>query len=192
MDTREIRPEMLGYLDGKLIANGLARLAVEQKDPRTLMRLAAQACVGIRESGNNTGPMVKLLQDTVGGPDAWAWCMSFVQTCIAYAEVRTGISSSIVAHEHCITVWDQTPKAMRVKSIPLAGSIVIWRHESTQAGHTGILESCDGDTFRAYEGNTNFKAPGGPVVRDGGGVAYTTRSIRSLGPLRVVGFLKPF
>ena len=50
--------------------------------PEPCSRLAAEACVGIREQGgNNKGPLVELMQKTVDGKaQAEAWCMAFVQS----------------------------------------------------------------------------------------------------------------
>lgn len=191
---RELRPEMIEFFNQKLVGNGLYQDAFLKKDARTIMRLAAQVCVGIREQGgNNRGPMVSLIQDTVGGPDHVAWCMSFVQTCIGYAELKTGAKSGVAVGEHCLTVWRQTPEGQRVKFTPLAGAIVIWRHGSSDAGHTGIVESCDETSFFAYEGNTESGLnPNGKVERDGGGVYHTHRARSGNGDMKVVGFLKPF
>jgi len=193
MDMRKIEPAMTTYLLKRLEGNGLAQEAIHARDARTVFRLAAQACVGIREvGGNNRGPMVTLMQETIGGPDPWPWCMSFVQTCLAFAEAVTGKYSPIYPHEHVVTVWSKTPKVQRVKVHPLAGAIAVWRHGKTLSGHTGIVESCDETIFDAYEGNTTYTAPGDPVVRDGGGVARTVRSRKGDGTMVLVGFLKPF
>jgi hypothetical protein len=193
MDKRHIQPDMVAFIDKKLAGNGLADLAIKNKDARTLMRLAAQVCVGIREiGGNNTGPMVTLIQKTVGGPDHVAWCMSFVQTCIAYAELKTGVKSPVFVSEHCQTVWRETPVAQRVKFLPLAGAVVIWRHGTSSSGHTGIVDSCDTKTFHAFEGNTESGIVAGKVERDGGGIYWTSRSLEGTGDMHILGFLKPF
>ena len=75
MATRNLEKKMEQWLDAKLANNGLAQDAIKKKDARLVFRLAAEACVGIKEQGgNNQGPMVSLIQDTVGGPDHVAWC----------------------------------------------------------------------------------------------------------------------
>ncbi len=191
---KKIEPKMIEFLLAKLKENGLFQDAVNKRDARTVMRLAAQVCVGIREQGgNNKGPMVELIQETLGGAGAEAWCMSFVQTCVAFAEYATGVKSPIYASEHCMTTWNNTPKAQRVSSIPAAGAIIIWQHGSSTSGHTGIVEACDGVNFTAFEGNTESGVnPSGSVVRDGGGVYHTKRSLKGAGTMKLVGFLKPF
>lgn len=194
MDVRSIDRKMIDWLDKQLALNGLAQKAMKDKDATMLMRLAAQACVGIREKGgNNRGPMVELIQDTIGGRDPWAWCMSFVQTCIAYAEVKTDRDSAIYPHEHCMTVWVKTPRTARILKTPAPGSIVIWQHGNTQAGHTGIVEAVVDDGFTAFEGNTTSGlGEGDKVIRDGGGVYYTKRRLKAVGDMNIVGFLRPF
>jgi hypothetical protein len=192
---RKVPTKLLAWIDNKLKGNGLAQHAIEQKDARTVMRLAAEACVGIREQGgNNRGPLVDLIQDVIGqeGKEHWAWCMSFVQVCIAYAEEKTGVKSPIIAHEHCLTVWNQSPKNLRCTADPLPGAIIVWRHGDTASGHTGILTSFGPDSMTAVEGNTESGVAGGKVERDGGGVYATKRSKTGAPAMRVMGFLKPF
>lgn len=184
---RNIEKDMVKWLDAKLASNGLAQKAIEEKDARTLFRLAAESCVGIKESSNNGGPMVELLQETIGGADREPWCMSFVQTCLAYAEKKTGIKSPIFESEHCMTTWNETPKKMRVKNIPAMGAIVIWRHGSTQSGHTGLVLEWLGTKFNSVEGNTSDSS-----MREGDAVALKQRSAKATGSMKVVGFLKPF
>ena len=190
---RKLEEKMLYYIDQKIAENGLAQEAIKKKDPRTLLVVVAQSLNGIRESGgNNKGPMVELIQETVGQADREPWCMSFVQTCIAYCEVKTGIKSPILASEHCMTVWRNTDPKQRVKYTPMAGAIAIWKKGNTDSGHTGIVLSCDEVNMTLIEGNTEAGVAKGKVVRDGGGVYYTTRSRVRSGNMRVQGWLKPF
>lgn len=186
---RKIEPAMVEWLDKKLEHHGLAQHAIAEKDARLLFGLAAEACVGVRESGgNNNGPMVKLIQETIGGADREPWCMSFVQTCLAYAELKTGVRSPIFASEHCMTVWRTTPFSQRVKTSPLKYAIVIWQSEGSDSGHTGVvLEVLIHKHFTTVEGNT-----GDSGGRDGDGVYYKKRDWIRNGRLKKVGYLKPF
>lgn len=191
---RQIEPKMIAYLDEKLKDNGLAQRAIEMRDARLLFVLAAQACVGIREvGGNNRGPLVELIQETIGGHSREAWCMAFVQTLIAYVEYKLGIVSRLPAGEHCLTVLDQAPSDLIVKFFPLPGAIPIWQHGSSMNGHTGIfLESEDG-YMMCIEGNTESGLSlTGRIERDGGGVYHTKRSMKRNGDMHVRAFLKPF
>jgi len=106
---RSIESKLVKYIDEKLKLNGLAQEAIKTKDARTLFRLACESLVGVREkSGRNDGPIVELIQETIGRAQGEFWCMSYVQSCLAYAEVKTGIDSPIFASEHCMTVWNKT------------------------------------------------------------------------------------
>lgn len=196
MATRRVlEPAMEKWLDKKLASNGLAQKAIEDKDARTLFLLAAECCVGIREvGGNNRGPMVKLLKETVGGgEDASPWCMSGVQTCLAYAEKKTGKKSPVLVSEHCQSTWNGTPKSQRVKLLPLPGAIGIWADIGKSTGHTCIVRGADQKTFLAVEFNTESgQSPSGEIERDGGGVYHTQRSYVPTKKRKLLGFVKPF
>jgi hypothetical protein len=190
---RAIQKAMVNYLDAKLKNNGLAQQAITDKLPRVLALEAAKACVGIREQGgNNRGPLVELIQQTIGIANRESWCASFVQTCIAYAEVKTGVLSPIFPTEGTRSMWEDTTKTQRVKYTPLAGAICVWQHGTSWQGHTGFVVSCDEKNFSAIEGNTESGIVGTRVVRDGGGVYLTNRSLKGNGDMHILGFLKPF
>jgi hypothetical protein len=186
---RTIEPEMIKWLDDRLKDNGLVWQAMVDANPRLVFRCAMEACVGIRESaGNNMGPMVKLLQRTIGEAVKEPWCMSLVQTCLAYAERKCGVLSRIYPTEHCMTCWRETPGMSRVKNIPLPGAIIIWRNGSSDAGHTGmVVEAVRGNYLLTVEGNT-----GADGSRDGDGVYHKKRDWYADGSLKRIGFLKPF
>lgn len=184
---------MMQFFDWRLKENGLANHAIQEKLPRLLLVEAAKVCVGIREkTGNNDGPMVELIQSTIGGADHESWCMSFVQTCLAYAAIKCGAKIPIAESEHCLTVWNETPVEQRVKISPLPGAIVIWRHGKTTNGHTGIVLGADETAMNCVEGNTNAGTKDGKIVREGGGVYFTERSRYGNGDMQIVGYLKPF
>ncbi len=190
---RKIEDKLVKWLDAKLAVSGFAKKALEDKNPRALMIEAAKVCVGIREAtGRNDGPMVSLFQETIGKAEGEAWCASFLMSMIAYAELKTGVKSDVFPSEHCMTIWNKTPRSLRVVSTPAPGAIVIWRKGTSAAGHTGIVLECDQKSFEAIEGNTEKGLVGGKIERDGGGVYHTTRSRYGTGNMRVVGFLKPF
>lgn len=187
--TRNIEQKMVNFIDAKLASNGLAQHAINTKDSRLLFGLAAEACVGIRESGgNNMGPMVELIQQTVGRAEGEAWCMAFVQTCLAYAELKCGVRSPIFVSEHCRTVWQMTDQEQRVKISPLKYAIVIWGKDGSSSGHTGIvIEAKKNSHIMTIEGNT-----GSQDARDGDGIYYKKRDWLRTGSLVRLGFLRPF
>ena len=197
MKTRSIRMEMVSFLDERLAGNGLAKLHIANKNPRGLMVEAAKVCVGIKEAtGKNDGVMVNLIQDTVGDASELPWCMSFVQTMLAYAEVKTGIASKLPATEGCLDLFrwvKRNDPSMFVKYNPLSGAIIIWRHGKTENGHTGLVLDCDEGMFHAVEGNTSgYLSKDAPVDRNGNGVFYTARSRYGNGDMAIMGFIKPY
>ena len=193
---RSIESKLVKYIDDKLAKNGLAQEAIKTKDARTVFRLACEALVGIREkSGRNDGPMVELIQETIGRASGEAWCASYIQSCIAYAEVKTGIESPIYPSEHCMTVWNKTSKKQRVKKIPAAGAIAIWNYPPSSNGHTGCVlefEHKPGQMILCEGNTTSGLKPNGEIERNGGGSYRTERPIKGTKTMVLVGFLKPF
>lgn len=190
---RHLEPELIKYIDDKLKDNAIALNAIEDKDPRTLMVEVAKCLVGIREkTGHNDGKLVELIQKTSGGMRGYAWCMYFVQTCIAYAELKTGLKSTIKSSGSCADVRTHSLPAQKVMRIPLPGAIVLWIH-ANGTGHTGIVAAADEETFFACEGNTTGGLDEqGNIEREGGGAYYTKRSMHPTGEMKLWGFLKPF
>lgn len=200
MVKRKIEQKMFDFIDNKLAENGYAQDAIERKDARSLLVEAAKACVGIREkTGRNDGPMVELIQETVGGHSNEAWCMAFVMTCIAYVEKKLGIESRIKATESCADLWSSATDEQKVKFLPRPGAIIIWGHYNSQGkytgGHTGHVVEINQDdgTMIAIEGNTTGGvSENDKVIREGGGCYRTKRSLKGNGDMIVRGFIKPF
>ncbi len=191
---RKIEPKMVAYLDAKLASNGLAQLAIQEKDARTLFVCAAEACVGIKEkTGNNDGTYVELIQETIGGHDREPYCMAAVQTWLAYAELKCEAISPIYPSEHCMTCWRETDGAQRVKKSPLKGAIIIWKHDGGDHGHTGIVHEPYQSWMFAIEANTTGGIdPGGEIVREGQGIYRTKRAKGKVGSMNLMGYLRPF
>lgn len=195
--SRKITIKARKFIDDALKNNGLAQQAIKNKDARLLFRLAAAACVGIREEGgNNKGPIVQEFQKTCDGlASKEAWCMAYVQTIIAYVEVTLGVTSPIPVSEHCMTVFSKTSVKYKVKKIPAPGAICIWNYVPGVSGHTGILDQyrVDAKKMNLYEGNTTSGLTAkGVIERDGGGVYYTERSTVGSKKMVIKGFLIPF
>ncbi len=184
---------MIQIIDNKLINHGSAQQAIKNKDARSLMMFAAEALVGTTESGgNNKGSVVEEIQKTVDGvAGAEPWCMAFVQTCIGYAELKTGIKSPIYESEHCMTVYRNTPKEFRVKKYPARGAVGIMKQKSSDSGHTYFVTSFDPNPkdkdLKTIEGNT-----GSGSIFDGDGIYTRTRDKEKNGSLITQGHLIPF
>jgi hypothetical protein len=196
MSKREIEPKLVEYIDVKLKLNGAAQESILKKDARKIFVFAAEALMGIREKTNrNDGPMVELIQKTIGNANGEAWCMAYIQTCLAYAELKSGVLSKIYPSEHCLTVWQKTDPSQRVLIKPKRGAIVIWNHLGTSNGHTGIVDEFEHEPGKmmTYEGNTSAGLrPDGEIEREGGGTYHCERSIKPPGRTKLLGFLKPF
>lgn len=206
--SRVIQPDMVKFIDNKLMHNGLAKLHVQNKNPRGLMVEAARMLVGITElTGKNDGFEVVLIQKTVDGKaQREAYCMATQQTLIAYVELKTGVKSPLLATEHCTTLWNWVKKncpEQLVKYNPLPGALAIWQHgdapvETKPPGHTEMVLDADEEIFHAVGGNTSgwlteAEAQAGKRVnREGNGVFYTLRSRHGEGDMKLLGFIKPF
>lgn len=161
----------------------------EPKECAKLLIAEAKKWVGVHEiGGNNRGSQVEIFQKAVDGKASGeAWCMAFVQFCIKQVEQSQGIKSSIIKSEHCMTTWRGSEKS-RCPAQP--GSVIIWRHGTTDNGHTGIVVSVNADgSINTIEGNTS---DGTGVNRDGDGVYSRKRNAVKEGDMIVQGFLKPF
>lgn len=158
----------------------------------------ARRWVGTTErGGDNKGQLVELWQKSVDGKsDSESWCMSFVQYQMAWTDklfleiVGETNFTKIFKSEHCLTVWNKTPKELR-SDIPKPGAIAIWRKKGTLSGHCGIVSSIVPSyrKFHCIEGNTG---PGDGVVREGDGVYEKSRSMDGAGNMELLGFLIPW
>jgi hypothetical protein len=190
--VRKLQPELKKYVDENLKQNPLAKEHIAKKDYRGLLVEVAKCFIGIREKSNkNDGPIVELIQKTCGGKRGHAWCMYFVQTCIAYVEETCNVKSKISSGGSCASIRTKSTKDMKVNGVPLPGAIILWIHANGN-GHTGIVSSSDGKIFYGIEGNTTGGLDEqGNVEREGGGCYYTKRSHNPTGEMKLWGFLKP-
>ena len=196
---RRIHPDTIKLFDRLLKGNALAADCIQKKRARQLFVETVKSSLGIREVAKNKGVEVELFQKTVGLSRGDAWCMAFMQSCLAYAEHKTTIKSPLHAAGGCINVWQKSPLEQRVKLIPLAGAIAVWQHlDDPTHGHTGMVLDCDGVSFHAIEGNTSdgFEDLNGEVGQTGDGVRFTHRRFDLFNPQRgdmqLRGALKPF
>jgi hypothetical protein len=194
MSQRQIEPKLVAWIDKKLEGNQVARQALAEKNARLLLIEVSRCFLGVREkTGNNDGEIVELIQETIGGHGREPYCMAGVQTCVAYVEGKLGIKSPIFPTEHVMTCLRETPSEAHVKRFPGPGAIPCWEHGKSDQGHTGIYLGGDEETFHAIEFNTTAgEGANGKVVREGGGVYLTTRSMHGNGDMHIRGWLIPF
>lgn len=142
------------------------------------------------EGGDNKGSQVELFQKAVDGfARRESWCMCFVQFCIKQIEKKYAIKSNIFKSEHCLTVWNKTPKEFRLTE-PEVGCLVIWQFGNSDNGHCGIVRNVLKDKIETVEGNTSGNSK--EVIREGDEVAIKLRSKVGSKTMKVIGFLKVF
>lgn len=134
----------------------------------------AQSQLGVSEQppGSNRGPEVDQYLASVGIAFAAAWCAAFVYWCHQQASI-TGVPKT----GGVLDLWNKA--ASNRVTEPQPGDVFILDFGGGK-GHTGIVESVDGDTLTTIEGNTNDDGS-----REGYEVARRTRSAA-----KVKGFLR--
>lgn len=172
------------------------------KEKMRLLIEEAVKWIGTHEiGGENRGPDIERFQRAVDGKaQGEPWCLAFVQFCVKTVDSKfeTGHAgpnppSALAATEHCMTLWNNTPKQARL-SEPVPGCLVIWQFwkdgKPTTQGHVGIVVSAAGTSFETVEGNTS--PSGDQINREGDCVARKSRLRHPLGSMRVVGFIQPW
>lgn len=182
---RELNPLIEKYVDDRI------EKFTQEISPTALLLRCLRAMVGIHEEGgNNRGPLVAAIQDTVGGPDAWAWCMSLQQTAVAYVEKKLGVVCDLAESEHCLTVLQEAKRRKATVLVPAPGDLIVWQHGDSQSGHVGCITKV-GDYLECIEGNTSgHDARTGVVSREGDGVYVNLRSKNGAKGMKVVGFVR--
>ena len=98
--------------------------------------------------------------------DAYPWCMAFVQWCFAQAgrplPYKTASCSALLT-------WYRQNRPECIVGDPQPGDIILYTFS-----HTGIVESVQGSTVTAIEGNTSAGSSGSQA--NGGGVFRRKRS----------------
>lgn len=171
------------------------QLITSTKNP--ILILEAFRWLGVQEvGGNNKGQVVSIFQRHLGGAHEEPWCMSFVQYCCFWVDSMDAAFRSqkakghkLFKSEHCLTVWNKSPRECRSEA-PMPGSVVIWQYGASSAGHTGIVVDVDGDVFTTVEANTGDNSK--RVVREGDGVYKKVRPLKSIGKMKIKGFLNPW
>jgi hypothetical protein len=196
---RNIPDRLFEIFENRLAHSNQAANCIINNDARGLLVEAARAMIHLQETdGENRSAEIDMMHRVTGVGMGEPWCMSFVQSCLAYVERRVGVASPLTLSAACVTVWNSSPKEMRVKSIPLAGAIVIWKNvDNPNRGHTGFVMDCDGTSLKTIEGNTSpSNDPNSAVDSDGDGVFMCHRRWDLFNPDSnrkiLLGALKPF
>jgi hypothetical protein len=157
---------------------------------KELIDLASSFSGTKEEGGDNSGPLVEQFQKAVDGKASKeSWCMCFAQFCIKQIEKKYNFKSKIFKSEHCLTVWNKSPKELRLAE-PEPGCLVIWQFGNGDSGHCGIVRKVSKDKIETVEGNTS--GPNPAVIREGDEVAIKSRSRAGSKTMKIIGYLKVF
>jgi hypothetical protein len=176
MATRKIEQELFDKIKSTLLKYKPIEYqhAHDLKDGNELVYLANKALdlMQVREVplNSNAGRDVSLIQDTVGGPDHSAWCVSQQQSCVAFAEKDLGITSKLYATESCADLRAHENGMKIPFENSKRGDLLIFKKPSG-LGHIGCFVRWI-DMMKSavtLEGNTTSGKVGDKIVRDGGG-----------------------
>lgn len=111
----------------------------------------AVAEIGKQEipKGSNWGTDVKKYLNSVGINFPASWCMAFVYYCCKTANPLTKLPKS----GGVLAVWNKADKSIKFTK-PVAGDVFIMDF-GKGLGHTGFVESVNGEFINTIEGNTN-------------------------------------
>lgn len=128
-----------------------------------LAQLALETAIsqlGQKESpkGSNSGPMVDKYLLSVGLKPGYAWCQAFVYWCYATAAARLNVKCPVIRTAGVYDCWNKTAaflkRAAKTNHAIKPGDQFILLFGSGK-GHTGVIESVDGNTLHTIEGNSN-------------------------------------
>lgn len=123
--------------------------------------------------GSNWGPDVQKYLSSVGIGFPASWCMAFVYWCTGGAADTLRLQNPLYRTGGVMNQWYHLNPTMRHHD-PLAGDIFIMEF-AHGLGHTGFVESVQGDSVHTIEGNTNEDGS-----REGYEVARRVRKISSI------------
>ncbi len=124
--------------------------------------------------GSNAGEDVEKYLHSVGLGKGYSWCMAFVYWCVSQEKPNSGL----VKTAGVLDQWYKIDNKYK-HSTPAPGDIFIQYHGHGQ-GHTGFVESVDGNNIHTIEGNTNDEGS-----REGYEVCRRTRATGSC-----IGFIR--
>lgn len=134
--------------------------------------------IGVKEDppGSNWGPEVKKYLASVGITFQASWCMAFVYWCTTQAYSK---DCGLMRTGGVMKQWNTIPSEYKFKE-PKAGDIFIMNF-GKGLGHTGFVETIEGDTLHTIEGNATLVSGS----REGTEVDRKTRKISAC-----IGFIR--
>ena len=183
---RKLHPQLKTWFDSRCL-NPTPSCFLDPKNPIEMLKHAALMCLSITEmEKDNHGPLVELFQSTIGKAEGEPWCLSFIQSCVAYVE-SFGFSSCLFPSEHCLTVWANSLCRRPIE--PIVGDIVIYQMGNTTKGHAEIITNVFLNSFQTIGGNTSS---GSEIERNGDGIYSKIRSRHTSDKFKTLGFLRIF
>lgn len=190
MANRKLKAELSALMRSRIPLTEQELAAASAAD---LLMMAYAALEGIRETGDNRGRFVEMIQYTVGLKPGDSWCMAAAQTAVRFVELYKGIISSLPVGGHCLTVLKNSPPTNQVQKTdkPRPGDLIVYQYGDTSNGHVEGIVSIYQEKFAFTMGGNTSSGPG--VNSNGDGVFYRMRSLRVPGgDMRIAGFVRPF
>lgn len=158
-------------------------------NPVHKLLLLAEFFVGVREEGENRGPVVEQFQKAVDGKASGEpWCMAFQMFLKKEVERVFKFQSPLFESESCMEVWTRSPDHCRLAT-PDIGTLMIWQVNKSHAGHVELVTEVHQNGVFTVGGNTSNSES---VEREGEGVFSKFRSFDSTPNFALVGFLRVF
>jgi len=164
---RQINPKLTEIVRSDLAARGVDPAKIGPRHLKFQIGLVLNDWHQTEDKGQNQSKSgrIELVQDTIGGVSAEAYCMSTMQSLVALVEVIGGYISNLPASEGCSSVFRQC-KEKGVKILPPNSDeiqptdIALWEliPGKSKNGHTGMVKEVrPKKKFGTIEGNTTLK-----------------------------------
>ena len=118
---------------------------------RTLFVARSQQKEGVKEVGNNWGPVVKMYLKVAGLRSPAPWCAAFLTWCL----VEAGADRKKLPKNPASTYfwWKWAKDTDRTMVTPGRGNVFVWNGKG--GGHIGLITGIDRGMLTTIEGNTN-------------------------------------
>jgi len=130
----------------------------------------AESQIGVHEEGgNNKGVKVGEYLSSVGLPQGYAWCQSFIYWCFKKASANLAAANPVPKTAGVLAHWNNTIYGKKV-AVPEVGDLFVMDFGKGM-GHIGFVSKVDlvNKTFETIEGNSNDEGS-----REGYEVAHRT------------------
>jgi hypothetical protein len=185
---RKLDPDLLHAMRSSVADSEDYQFAKKQGLWRPAITHAASPWVGVKEQANdNRGAYIDMIGLTVDQRHTGeAYCLSWVQTIIAFVELELNMVSPLKATEGCLDLWTSTGQHLKTTRYPVPGYIAIWQHGKGPAGHAGIVISVKDTYFKTIEANSY--GPDGVTQ----GIFTQERLFNDSSKMKLLGFCSPF